>query len=124
MENDRNRWVNASFLAVSFLVYFLTSRLIEFLTVKFNLEVRLPNVATIGLGVAIALGLGLFVYLLKNQKSRVFMDEVVLELSRVTWPTQQDTSKATVVVVIMVLIAGFVVGALDGFWHWALKFII
>jgi preprotein translocase SecE subunit len=124
MENERNRWVNAAFLAVSFLVYFLTSKLTEFFVVKFDLEARIPNAEALAVGLSVALGLGLFIYLLKNQKSRVFMDEVVLELSRVTWPTQRDTSKATIVVVIMVLIAGFVVGALDGFWHWALKFII
>ena len=121
---DRKRWVNASFLAVSALVYYICSNFFGFLVAKFDLETRFADADLAASGLAGLIGVSIFVYLLRNVKSQVFMDEVVLELSRVTWPTRQETTKATIVVVIMVLIAGFVVGALDGLWHWALKFVI
>lgn len=124
MENDRKRWVNFSYLVVSGLLFYVSAGFFDFLVAKFDLEARTRNADMYSRGTAIALGVICFVSLLRNTKANAFMDEVVLELSRVTWPTQQETVRATGVVIVMVLIAGFILGALDGFWHWALKFVI
>jgi len=42
----------------------------------------------------------------------------------VTWPTSNDTYKATILVVIFVLIAGVVLGGFDSFWTWVMKLIL
>ncbi|NDD90698.1 preprotein translocase subunit SecE [bacterium] len=52
------------------------------------------------------------------------MAEVVVELSRVSWPTQKETQAATVMVVIMVLLSGAFLGFLDYLWTVMLKWII
>ena len=52
------------------------------------------------------------------------MNEVMVELSRVTWPTTKDTTSATVVVIVMVLISGLILGVLDYFWVMVLKEIL
>ncbi|OFZ85855.1 MAG: preprotein translocase subunit SecE [Bdellovibrionales bacterium RIFOXYD1_FULL_55_31] len=52
------------------------------------------------------------------------MNEVMMELSRVSWPTQKETSSATMVVVIMVMISGMVLGFLDYLWTELLRLVV
>ncbi len=66
----------------------------------------------------------LFMVLYRNEQANQFMNEVIVELSRVTWPTQKDTSSATLVVIVMVLISGLVLGFLDYCWIHLLKWIL
>ena len=52
---------------------------------------------------------------------RVFSvgSEIVGELRKVTWPTRKETSQATVVVIILVIICAIFLGLFDFFWSWA-----
>ena len=63
----------------------------------------------------------LFLYLYTKDSTQQFTHEVVAELSRVTWPSNKETSWATVVVLIMVAISGMILGMLDIFWGYALQ---
>jgi len=49
---------------------------------------------------------------------------VVLELLRVTWPTQKETSHATFLTIVMVLVAGLILGFLDYFWTKLIQWIV
>jgi len=75
----------------------------------------------LGLSAALAVILGLYFY----GKSRVFIDEVAVETSKVTWPTMKDTVNATIVVSIAIIIAGFALGAVDwaigSVFNWSFK---
>ncbi|OGD43298.1 preprotein translocase subunit SecE [Candidatus Azambacteria bacterium RIFOXYD1_FULL_42_11] len=66
----------------------------------------------------------MFLALLRNQKANKFMNEVMVELSRVTWPTQKETSSATFIVIIMVLISGLILGLLDYVWTKLLQLVL
>ena len=66
----------------------------------------------------------LFFILYRNEKTNQFMTEVVVELSRVTWPAQKETSWATFLVIVMVLISGMVLGFFDYLWTVLIKQII
>jgi preprotein translocase subunit SecE len=46
-------------------------------------------------------------------KTRQFLQEVKMELKRVTWPTRKETIGSTVVVIILVLIISFFLGIVD-----------
>ena len=46
-------------------------------------------------------------------KTRVFFDEVKLELEKVTWPTRKETIGTTWVVVFIVVLISFYLGACD-----------
>jgi preprotein translocase subunit SecE len=52
------------------------------------------------------------------------MNEVAMELSRVSWPTQKETTAATFMVIIMVVISGMVLGFFDYLWTVLLKWIL
>ena len=67
-----------------------------------------------------ALGFGLYL----NDQSNAFMNEVVLEMSRVTWPSNRETTGATIWVVLFVLVAGALLGAFDSLFAWIIKMIL
>ena len=46
-------------------------------------------------------------------KTRAFFDEVKLELEKVTWPTRKETIATTWVVVFIVVLISFYLGACD-----------
>ncbi len=54
----------------------------------------------------------------KNERLRTLAMETIDELSQVTWPTKQETSTATVVVLITSVVATVVIFLLDRFWQW------
>ena len=47
------------------------------------------------------------------EKVNAFFQEVNVELRKVSWPTRQDTAKATVVVVVTSVIVAFFLGIVD-----------
>lgn len=123
MENQR-KWVLLSYAAFAALVSYVVWALLTKAAGAYEWESKLKNADLLVQGVSVGLGLILFVYLFRHTKVNQFMDEVVAELSRVTWPTQSDTSKATVVVLVMVLISGMILGFLDWVWTKALGFVL
>lgn len=42
-----------------------------------------------------------------------FFKEVKVELSKVVWPTSQDTIKLTIIVIIVTISVGFFIGSID-----------
>lgn len=54
------------------------------------------------------------------ERTTRFLKEVRFEMDRVHWPTWKETRSATIVVIVAVLIAGFVLG----FWDMIMRFIV
>jgi preprotein translocase subunit SecE len=70
---------------------------------------------------AIAVGAGLLsAFLLwRHQPTFAKAQEITLELKKVTWPTRKETSAATMVVIVTVIIAAVLLGIFDIIWSWA-----
>jgi len=124
MENQHQKWVTLSYLAVAALLAFVTLQLGQKLVGAYDLEARVRNAEMVLRGFSVLAGLVLFVGLYRSEQATQFMTEVVVELSRVTWPTRKETSAATVMVVVMVVISGLILGFLDYIWALILKWII
>ena len=124
MENQQQKWVTLSYLAVAALLSFVALQLGQRLVGAYDLEAKVRNAEMILRVVSILAGAVLFFVLYRSEQATQFVSEVVVELSRVTWPTQKETSAATILVVIMVLISGLFLGFLDYLWTVILKWII
>ncbi len=124
MESQHQKWVNLSYLALSMVVGYLVFALSAKIVGTYDLEARVRNVELIIRGISIVAAGLLFLLLWRNDRSNQFMNEVVVELSRVTWPTPKETASATFLVLIMVLISGMVLGLLDYLWTAVIKLII
>ena len=124
MENQYQKWVNLSYLALAALVGYVFFALSFKLIGAYDLEARVRNLEIIVRVGSIVVGGLLFLILYRNEKTNQFMGEVVEELARVTWPTQKETSSATFIVIVMVLISGMVLGALDYAWTRVMQWIL
>lgn len=124
MESQHQKWVNLSYLAIAILFGYLIFSFAGKIVGTYDLEARIRNIELILRGVAVVSGALLFLGLYRNDQANQFMNEVVVELSRVTWPTQKDTSSATMIVIIMVVISGMVLGFLDYCWIQLLKWVL
>lgn len=124
MENQHQKWVTLSYLAVAALLAFVALQLGQKLVGAYDLEARVRNAELLLRGFSVLAGLVLFIALYRSEQATQFMTEVVVELSRVTWPTRKETSAATVLVVIMVVISGLFLGLLDYLWTVLLRWVI
>ena len=124
MENNRQKIVNIVFLGAGVLVAYVAFRLLGIVAGTYDLEAQIPNIDLVLRAVSLLLGLFLFIFLYRTDRYNQYMNEVVVELSRVTWPSNNDTYKSTIVVMIVVLIAGAFLGAMDSLWTWALRAVL
>lgn len=124
MENTNQKWVNITFLAFSILIGYIVFAALFKLAGVYDFEAKVKNIDLVIRLVSMGLGAVLFLGLYKNESANQFMHEVVTELTRVTWPTNNETMSATVVVVIMVLVTGLLLGLLDKFWTLVIQWII
>ena len=124
MENQRQKWVNLVFTTVAILTATVLFVGLSKISAVYNLESSVKSVDLLIRLASIAMGGGLGLGLYFNDQSNAFMNEVVLEMSRVTWPASKETTNATVWVIMFVLVAGAVLGAFDSLWAWIIKMIL
>jgi len=124
MENQRQKWVNLVFTATAILVAVIAFVGLSKISAIYNLESSIKQIDLVVRLVAIVIGAAAGLGLYWNNQSNVFMNEVVLELSRVTWPTSKETTNATIWVMLFVIAAGAFLGALDALWSWMVKLIL
>jgi len=59
----------------------------------------------------------------RNKETFTKAQDIMMELMKVTWPTRKETSAATVVVIITVIIFSIFLGLFDMLWSWATSII-
>ncbi len=74
-------------------------------------------VATVVTAVAVAV-------ILRHDRVNPFLLEVVGELKEVTWPTRQETTSHTIVVIVTVLVLAAILGFFDIIWAKIFKFLL
>lgn len=130
MENQYQKVVSGSYLALAALVAFLSLTVLMKLSSIYDFESHVKSAELIIRIASVGIGGLVFFVLYSNSKANTFMNEVAVELlTKVTWPTGKETSQGTVVVMITVVLAGVVLAlfdwiftnALQGFWTFAQK---
>ena len=124
MESQHQKWVNLCYLAAAAVVGYVVFTFSSGLVGAYDLESRVRSIDLVVRLLSIVVGAILFFVLYKNDNSNQFMNEVVVELTRVTWPTQKETSSATMIVMIMVLISGMILGLLDYVWTRVIQWVL
>lgn len=67
------------------------------------------------------MGIVTFVVLLKNEKTNSFVNEVITELGKVTWPNKKETVLSTGVVSVLVGICAIILFGFDMMWGTLVK---
>ena len=60
----------------------------------------------------------------RREPSQQGASEVVAELRKVTWPTRKETSQATMVVIVFVIVAAMFLQIFDFFWSKVTSYIL
>jgi preprotein translocase subunit SecE len=105
------RWVQATFMACGLLLFWVFDKAAN-IALAYVTE---PNELIVTAGSAlVAVLVTLSIY--RNATVQVLSNDVAAELSKVTWPSRQETTTSTFVVIIASLIAAAIVGAFDAIW--------
>jgi preprotein translocase SecE subunit len=124
MENNQQKWVNLTFVATALLFAYVLFVLSTKFSIVFDFEGRIRSLDKILMGASALIGLVTFLGLNKSSVANTFMNETVAELAKVTWPSNDETVKATIFVLISVGLAGFVLWAVDNIWVYVIGLIL
>jgi len=67
------------------------------------------------------IGIAVAIYYWRHKKTRTLIEEIAEELTRVTWPTRQEVTNSTTVVIIATAFATIFFALMDQFWLWVTK---
>ena len=115
-----NKFVHLTFALGALLLAFVVSRTTDWAWSYF----AKPNDLIInGLAVLVAGTAALVAY--RSERLYPAVVEVTRELEKVTWPTRKETTAATIVVIVTVLIAALILSMFDFVWssftNWFLR---
>lgn len=121
---DNRKIILSSFLATALTTWFLVRSSVAYLYLTFYQVRRLPGITGLREGLPVLAGALVFLLLYKNPKANVVLDEVVVELKKVTWPKRDDVVKSTTVVLICILIASFILAGFNLMWGKLITFLL
>jgi len=112
------KYVHAMFFIGGAIIAWLFVQIIETSWIALNLNIAsIPPVNQAAVVICGTLAaLALVFYLWRDAKINRLSIEIVTELSKVTWPTRKELQAATVVVIILSVIASIILGLFDFFW--------
>ncbi len=124
MESRYQKWVSLSYLGASVLLAYMLYTAGQKVSGIYDLEMKVAHLDVLLKGISGGSGCLLFLILVLNKASNQFMNEVMSEFSKVTWPTVDETRRSTGVVIVMVLVSGMILGFLDYCWSQLVKWIL
>ncbi len=121
------RYVFAAYMAAAIAIAFLSTKVIDFAWFKtaqwkpewFGQHVEPVDEVVVLMGGAI--GVIFAIYYWRNKKVRTLIEEIAEELTRVTWPSRQEVTNSTTVVIIATAFATIFFALMDQFWLWVTK---
>jgi preprotein translocase subunit SecE len=109
-----NRWVHLMFALGGLLLAFVMVQATEWVWGYFA---KPKGVYVDAIGIFLATVIALIAWRNKNLFTKA--TDITMELKKVTWPTRKETSAATIVVIVTVIIASIFLGVFDLIWSWA-----
>lgn len=121
MNLNVNRLVNASFAGLAVVVFLFIRQIAELVWHIAKLPVPADLPATPADIIAFVAGILTFIIMKKNAKATQFTGEVIVELSKVTWPPKKETLLSGVVVSVMVAVCALILFTFDTLWGTLVK---
>jgi preprotein translocase subunit SecE len=81
-----------------------------------------PNTMIVGTGAALVAGIIAWVCW-RNEDLFNLANEATSELTKVSWPSRQETFNSTIIVIITTIISSVILGVFDGIWSWFTRLI-
>jgi preprotein translocase subunit SecE len=124
---SRERYVFVGTVLLAFLAGLSLSHALGWVWIRFGWD-DMPLLGlrdfTVTAVISYGLALAAIVFVMKHAPTHQLASEIVDELSKVTWPTREETGNATVVVIVTVIICSAYLGAFDAMWLWVTDLIL
>ena len=120
------RYVNLAFVACGFLAWIVLAELFAFSMDLFGSGLNKPLIGVnfrIADLVALVVAVGATIYTRRHDQISTFAMEVGNELSKVTWPSWDETRLSTIVVIIATLIISLILATFDYIWSFLSSFV-
>lgn len=121
---DSRKIIIGSYVIASMVAWFLARAAIQYVFLTFYQVRRMPGAEIVRESLPILAGLGIFGFLYLYPKVNVWMDEVVSEIKKVTWPGKEDVKRSTIVVIVCILICSVVLALFDLGWGSVIKYLL
>jgi len=112
------RFVFAAYFAFAILVAFIVTKIVSL--AWYRLAQWKPQIGDekeeIVMLVSAVVGAALAVYYWRNKKVHSMIEEIASELAKVTWPTKQEVTNNTTVVIVTTAVATAFFALMDRFW--------
>ncbi len=118
------RFVYAAYMAVGIAIAFVSYKFIDYTWYKLHdwKPDSLPEAQDeLSVVIALVLAVSVTLYYWRQARTRILVEEVAEELTKVTWPSRQDVTSSTTVVIITTLLATVYFALMDQFWLWVTK---
>lgn len=124
MNKTNEKLLTLSFASFAFLIGLSLHLILKSFSGAFAVIARLNENDLFKHGLPVIVGLGIFFYLQFNKTTIEWGREVILEITKVVFPTKSDTTALTIVVVIFVLISSVIITLFDFISSFIVKGII
>lgn len=114
---DNRKIILLFYVACSAIAWWLTRAIVVFSTSTWRSFFRnVPALNTWREALPLVAAVTCFFILFKHPKVNAYLDDVVSELKKVTWPSRQDVIRGTLVVLVFVVISSMLLGVFDVLW--------
>lgn len=124
MEKTVNKIMMMSFVCGAFLVGYTVKVMNTLLSSAWGSYARVTSSDLINHGAPVIAGVLCFFYLFFSKKVRTWAQEVIVEISKVVWPSKKDTTAMTIFVCFFMILSGILLGIFDFFSGQFVQFII
>ena len=118
-ENAPNKPVHLVYLCGGLLLFYLLKWTADWIWGYFTRSPSELYVTLFAAGAALVTGTLLY----RNERTYTLVNEVTTELKKVSWPTGKEVKAATLVVIVMTIIAAIILGFFDFVWSNVTEFI-
>jgi preprotein translocase subunit SecE len=122
-KDNSKKWIQASVAISCIILGYVVNSFLSQIGEWFEFEAKINNYIYLAQGFSVLTAFSVFVYIMKNQKTSTFLNDVYHEALKVIWPDRNDTVKQTIVIMIGVTIVGFVLGLIDILASWLLSLV-
>ena len=124
MEKTIGKIMFVSFVCGAFLVGYTVQVFNTLLSSTWGVYARVMDKELITNLMPVGVGILFLIFLYSSKKIKTWANEVIVEISKVVWPSKKDTTAMTVFVCIFMIMSGILLGVFDYFSGKIIRFII
>lgn len=124
MEKTIQKVMMVGFVSGAFLVGYAVHVISTLLASSWGTYARLANSELVSNGLPVVFGFAFFAFVMASKTVKSWAQEVVVEVSKVVWPSQKDTTAMTIFVCFFMIISGLILGFFDYISSQVIQFII